>query len=175
VNLAKHDAETDMKMDMTPMIDVVFNLIIFFMIITDLTQQDLEELQLPMAKYAVEDKPPPDQWRPILNVQFDGKIIVKRDVLYDPEVDANKADPYEKVKQWLATAAVRMKKDYFDPVAKTGPLLPDEPLLIRADETTAFKHVQKIMEFCGVQGIQIWKVQLACSVPDENKNGDKQP
>ena len=170
MNLAKHDAETDMKMDMTPMIDVVFNLIIFFMIITDLTQQDLEELQLPMAKYAVEDKPPPDQWRPILNVQYDGKIIVKRDVLYDPEVDANKADPYEKVKQWLASAALRMKKEYFDPEGKTGPLIPDEPLLIRADETTPFKHVQKIMEFCGVQNIMIWKVQLACSVPDENKS-----
>ena len=49
MNLAKHDPETEMEMNMTPMIDVVFLLIIFFMIITDMTQQDLEELTLPMA------------------------------------------------------------------------------------------------------------------------------
>ena len=31
MNLAKHDANTDMEMDMTPMIDVTFLLLIFFM------------------------------------------------------------------------------------------------------------------------------------------------
>ena len=65
MNLSKHDPETEMDMDMTPMIDVVFLLIIFFMIITDLTQQDLEDLELPMAMHAVADKPDPDEWRPI--------------------------------------------------------------------------------------------------------------
>ena len=44
MKLNKHDPQTDMELDMTPMIDVVFLLIIFFMIITDLTQQDLEVL-----------------------------------------------------------------------------------------------------------------------------------
>ena len=54
MNINKHDAKTEIEMDMTPMIDVVFLLIIFFMIITDLTQQDLEELKLPEARAAVE-------------------------------------------------------------------------------------------------------------------------
>ena len=45
MNLSRHDPETEMDLDMTPMIDVVFLLIIFFMIITDLTQQELEDLQ----------------------------------------------------------------------------------------------------------------------------------
>ncbi|MEO0662385.1 MAG: biopolymer transporter ExbD, partial [Planctomycetota bacterium] len=61
MNLAKHDAETDMDMDMTPMIDVVFLLIIFFMVITDLTQRDLEDLHLPLAEQATPDKPDPDE------------------------------------------------------------------------------------------------------------------
>ena len=175
MNLAKHDPETEMEMNMTPMIDVVFLLIIFFMIITDMTQQDLEELELPMAKYAVEDKPPPDQWRPIINIQYDGKIIIKREVYYDPEVDATKAEPYEGIKQWLALAAKQMEKDHMDPESGTGPLIPDEPLLIRADMSTPFRHIQKILEFCGDQSISIWKIQLACSVPDENKAPEDEP
>ena len=47
-------------------------------------------------------------------------------------------------------------------------LVPDEPLMIRADESTAFRYVQDIMEQCGDQSISIWKLQLAVSVPDPN-------
>ena len=169
MNLAKHDPETEMLMDMTPMIDVVFLLIIFFMIITDLTQQDLEELELPVAQHATEDKPDPEEWRPIINIQFDGRMIVKREVYYDPEVDGLAADPYFRIKEWLAFAAERMEKAHMDLEAGTGPMIPDEPLLLRADQSTPFKHIQKILEFCGQEGISIWRIQLACKVPEADE------
>ena len=86
MNLSKHDPETEMEMDMTPMIDVVFLLIIFFMIITDLTQKDLEELELPVAVQAVKDKPDPDRVRPILNIGWDGEIIVRAVPIYNPRM-----------------------------------------------------------------------------------------
>ena len=168
MNLSKHDPETDMEMNLTPMIDVVFLLIIFFMIITDLTQQDLEELQLPVASYATPDKPNPDEWRPVLNIPYDGRMVVKRDALYDPERDDASSDPYKEVKNWLSDAAAKMEQEHFNKEAGTGPLIPGEALLIRADETTSFKHVQKVMEFCGAKGVQIWKVQLAAAEEDEN-------
>ena len=162
MNLAKHDAETDLDMDMTPMIDVVFLLIIFFMIITDMTQQDLEELKLPVAQNAVADKPDPTVFRPVINVKIDGTIWVKRKQYYDPEND----DKYQKLREWLSDVARRMKK-----TTKFGPVpLPDEPLLIRADMNTPFKHVQKIMEQCGLEGIQIWKVQLAAAEAEKDKD-----
>ena len=44
MKLQKTDAQQEMEMNMTAMIDVVFLLIIFLMVITDLTQQDLEDL-----------------------------------------------------------------------------------------------------------------------------------
>ncbi len=168
MNLSKHDPETDMEMNMTPMIDVVFLLIIFFMIITDMTQQDLEDLELPMAQFAREDKPDPTEFRPIINIQYDGKIIIKREEYYSPEVNDADADPYERVKDWLSLTAKKMEKDYLTEGATSGPKVPDEPVLIRADISTPFKHIQKIMEFCGAEGIQIWKIQLACSVPESS-------
>ena len=58
---------------MTPMIDLTFLLIIFFIIVNDLTQQELEDLKLPIAQKAGKDDPPPG--RPILNVMEDGSII----------------------------------------------------------------------------------------------------
>ena len=170
MNLSRHDPETEMDMNMTPMIDVVFLLIIFFMIITDLTQKELEELVLPVAAFAVPDKPDPDKWRPILNIQYDGKIIIMRILLYDPEVDDNRAKPYERVLEWLAQAAKRMEKAPIDDNDPSSMKIPDEALLIRADQSTPFKHIQKVMEMCGKTGIQIWKIQLAVSVPEGDKD-----
>ena len=50
--------------------------------------------------------------------------------------------------------------------------VPDEPVLIRADQVTPFKYVQYIMERCGQDGTQIWKLQLAVSTPDTNEGGE---
>ena len=157
MNMNKHDAETEMEMNMTPMIDVVFLLIIFFMIITDLTQQDLEELQLPKAHAAVEDKPDPTIVRPIINIPQSGRMIYKRDVYYDPEVDGQNL---VRLERFLVDQANRMpKKDK----------LPDNPLMIRADKGTEFKYIQRVMEVCGKEGIRIWKLELGAAQFEENK------
>jgi biopolymer transport protein ExbD len=160
MNLSKADPRTQMEMDMTPMIDVVFLLIIFFMIITDMTQKELEDLQLPTAENAQPDKPNSEEFRPIINIKIDGTIWVKRILYYDPEHD----DDYEKMRGWLSDVAKRMKK-----TDKYGPTLPDEPLLIRADMNTPFKHIQKVMEQCGLSDIQIWKIQLAAAETEKEE------
>jgi biopolymer transport protein ExbD len=166
VNLQKHDSQTEMEMDMTPMIDVVFLLIIFFMVITDLTQQDLEELKLPLAQHAMPDKPDPKEWRPILNVKHTGEIIVKRNVYFDPERDKGPTK-YDELRRRLYEIAKLMKKEPINPGSSR--MVPNESLLIRADESTPFKYVQDIMEKCGHEEISIWKLQLAVSVPQENQ------
>ncbi|MFT7679955.1 MAG: biopolymer transport protein ExbD [Planctomycetota bacterium] len=168
MNLAKHDAETDMEMDMTPMIDVVFLLIIFFMIISDMSQKDLEELTLPVATTATEDKPDPKEIRPVVNIPHSGAIITKRKTYYLPETHDKLADPYHEVKRLLSLAASSMPTKGLNEDG-SGPQVPDNPLLIRADSSTPFKHLQKVMEVCGLQGIQIWKIQLAASVPEADK------
>jgi len=163
MNINKHDAQVEMEMNMTPMIDVVFLLIIFFMIITDLTQQDLEELQLPMATAAVEDKPDPKVIRPIINIPQSGRMIVKRDEYYDPEKDG---DDMVRLERFLVDQANRMPKKMD---AELGVRLPDNPLMIRADKNTEFKYIQRIMEICGKQGIQIWKLELGAAETEENR------
>jgi len=155
MKLMKTNSDQPVEMDMTPMIDVVFQLIIFFVLITDMSQSDLEELKLPVAKNAVQDKPDPKVVRPVLNILPDGTMITKRRELYDPE-----KDEMTEVERYLSDQARQMpqKKD-----PDVGIELPDNPLLIRADKNTEFKYIQKIMEVCGKKGIQIWKLQLAAS------------
>lgn len=161
MQISKTDAQTELEVNMTPMIDVVFNLIIFFMIITDMTQQELEELKLPVAQEAVEDKPDPSVVRPIINIDYGGEIKVRRETYFDPE-----QNDYTRLEGFLSTQARLMPKK-FDETVKAD--LPDNPLLIRADQVTLFKHIQKIMEICGKQGIQIWKLEIAAAQPDANQ------
>ncbi|MFT5285609.1 MAG: biopolymer transport protein ExbD [Planctomycetota bacterium] len=159
MNLSKHDPKTEMEMDMTPMIDVVFLLIIFFMIITDLTQQEFEVLELPIAVQAVKDEPDPSVVRPIINIAWNGEIIVRKVPYYDPE-----ENDYRKLEGFLSNQASLMPKKLDE---KLGVRLPDNPLLIRADQVTPFKQLQKIMEICGKDGIQIWKLEIAAAQPEE--------
>ena len=167
MNINKADAKTEMEMDMTPMIDVVFLLIIFFMIITDLTQQDLEMLKLPVAHSSVPDKPDPSVVRPVINIVHTGKMIVKKETKFDPE-----NPDLTVMESFLSDQARLMPKEHFNKEAGTGPMIPDNPLLIRADRNTPFKHIQKVMELCGKKGIQIWKLELAASEPNED-GGDE--
>jgi len=164
MNINRHDAQTEMEMNMTPMIDVVFLLIIFFMIITDLTQQDLEEVKLPPAMAAVEDKPDPKVVRPIINVPQSGSMIAKKENYYDPEEDG---EDMTRLERFLSDQSAQMPRKKDD---VTGLMLPDNPLMIRSDKNTEFKFIQRIMEICGKKGIQIWKLELgAAEHPDKKK------
>ena len=160
---ALEDAQEESKADMTPMIDVVFLLIIFFMIITDLTQQELEDVDLPMAEHAKPDNPDPEEWRPIINVTYRGEMIIKKKVQYDPEINTGQ-NKFADLRTWLLAASQRMKKEPLSP--GSAKMVPSEPILIRADMTTPFKYVQDIMAQCGDQVISIWKLQLAVSTPE---------
>jgi len=167
MNLSKHQSE-EMKMDMTPMIDVVFLLIIFFMLITDMTQQDLEVLTLPKAKTAVADEPDPKEFRPVINIRQTGVMVAKRETIFSPATDGSKDDEKD-LMGYLVNTSSLMKTDFFDKEKKTGVQIPDDFLLIRADRFTPFHYVQRVMTDCGNTDVQIWKIQLAAGTEAKEK------
>lgn len=139
-------------MDMTPMIDCVFLLIIFFMIVSDISQQDLAEIKLPKAEMAQKDEN--EEGRMIVNIHPNGELEIKR----QRYASLDSADARAALQAYLANEVSKGKKD------EKG--LSERSLLVRADMKTQFKEVQKVMQICGLKGIQIYKVHLAAS---ENK------
>ena len=132
--------------DMTPMIDIVFQLIIFFMIVIDLSQQDLEDLVLPMSKTAMEDEA--EEGRLYVNVNRKGEYIMKRQALTLNDLETQ-----------LKLLVDKPRPNNLPVRDKMG--LAERPILIRADMVSEFKHIQKIMYICGKEGLKIWKVNLA--------------
>lgn len=160
-------------MDMTPMIDCVFLLMIFFVLVIDLSQKNLEDLILPRAEFQEPDEEP-DEDRPILNVLQNGTVIYAGQVFYDPVRDGKNYKPINQLLKDIRRVGLNNKsltlidKDVGGATAKVM----DEPILIRADKWTEWHYVGEIMKQCSQPDIAFWKVQLALSEQDK-ETGEK--
>ena len=72
MRLTKRRAATQVRMNMTPMIDIVFLLIIFFMTVTQVSRINRERLDLPKQPGADDQKPS----MVTINVDQAGEILV---------------------------------------------------------------------------------------------------
>lgn len=72
MRLSKKKKSNAIQMDLTPMIDIVFLLIIFFITVTQITKVNQEQLPLPSV-VASEDQTPT---RVIVNIRQNGEIVV---------------------------------------------------------------------------------------------------
>lgn len=165
---AKHAAEEELELNLTPMIDVVFNLIIFFMIITDLTQKDIEQLTLPRATQDKEDTADEKETRILINVAKD----VGPDKRYKtmeswppggPVIVKVKGQPLEldKLKEELFKVA-ETNRDM------THPMQPSEVfVLIRCDKDIRWREVQWVMQAAADPEVRIYKIQFATAKPKD--------
>ena len=125
--------------NMTPMIDVVFLLIIFFLVSSHLAQQEVQtELDLPLAETGQETTEEDNVRRVVLNVlpPVDGRAKVT--------VGGRELDVAE------ATELIRFERGRSD-----------EPLEIRlrVDRQTVYEAVEPLMVACAREGV--WKVTFA--------------
>jgi biopolymer transport protein ExbD len=137
---------------MTPMIDVVFNLLIFFMVISDLTQREMESLALPYAEEAVEEQPARRPERVTVNVAKAGDWVETgrvRVMIGGREYD------WQQLKEYLYVAAQR---------GMAAPGKPSEvPVLIRCDREIRWREVQWVMQACADSAIRMYRLEFATS------------
>jgi biopolymer transport protein ExbD len=124
----------DVGFNMTPMIDVVFLLIIFFLVSSHLVKQEVQfKLPLPTAQSGLKDKTS-EKPRLTVNVLADGTLL-----LSGRQVTAED----------LRTRLVERQQD----------LGKDVEVRIRGDRSTAYKHVEPVMLSCARAGI--WNVSYS--------------
>jgi biopolymer transport protein ExbD len=134
---------------MTPMIDVVFLLITFFLVVTEITRQDeFEDLRLPDVRAAKLDENP-DPERLVINILDDGRTVIGGRERTDKEIfDA------------LAVEA-RLSRD------SVG--ISDRFVLVKADERTPFRFIRKIMAMCVDSKVRIWRLSFGTKPVDPNR------
>ena len=151
-------------MDLTPMIDIVFNLIIFFMIVSELSNLDVEQIELPFADRAEKVKPSGRVEDKILQVNvLDTGLIKVRQKPYT-------ADPQQKQSArfgWLGDLLQAEAAGYErEPPEPGNPNVHPSKLRIniRSDKRAPFKHVQQVFDLCIKEGI--YKTSLGATQDD---------
>jgi len=130
------------KMDMTPMIDVVFLLIIFFMCVTEMSDASRSKLELPLATKSEEVTYIPG--RIIINVLKNGDIELMRNKISEAELERTLRAYANASKKTLVGSEIE---------------LPDQAVLIRADRDAHYSAVEKVMDLCRI--VKIWKIAYA--------------
>ncbi len=98
----RRPSEVHMKMDMTPMIDCVFLLLVFFMVGTTLHKQEADiSFQLPGQAEQSESVEIPDEQ--IIEIYDDGTVMLN-DMKYDSPEDSELPELIETLKRFKATA-----------------------------------------------------------------------
>lgn len=120
--------------NMTPMIDVVFQLIIFFLVSSHLAKQEVQ-LQLPLpAADSGENLKEDDKPRLTVNVLADGTLLLAGREVTRSELAGRLAE-------------------------RIADLGRDVEVRIRSDRSVAYRHVEPIMLACARSGI--WNVTYA--------------
>ncbi|MEW6027018.1 MAG: biopolymer transporter ExbD [Planctomycetota bacterium] len=163
-------------LNMTPMIDIVFQLIVFLMLATDFTNQELERVYLPKADAAVADDHP-DKTRLMVNISHEvslGQICpelkYKNGVLLQP----CQIDEHWKIKIRAKTLTIPeleqqlVLEGNLDREIKDNPKSPsNRPIQIRADGSAPFKLITKVLEAAGKA--LVWKIEIGAEKPPEGK------
>lgn len=110
---------------MAPMIDVVFLLIIFFMVAADMNQQERVPVQIPMASHSV--RPDDPSGRGTVTVKANGDVFAgSQPVTLDQLSDL---------------ARLRLKEN------------PNFKLFLRADRSTPHEHIRDVMRTAAEAGV----------------------
>jgi len=146
MRLRKRTYQNRRELNIAPLIDVVFLLIIFFMVVSQFTRVDVQALALPSAHQGQTPSAVPQ--RLVVNVDQTGQILIRSRVY--------SLGAFERHLAHLL-----------------GPQLPDQPpielsVLIRADRGSPWRHIQPILSRCASLGLQ--RVRLAVIEPDLNSD-----
>ena len=138
MNFTKRYRAEQPGFQIAPMIDVIFILLCFFVTSQIFSQWETEiDIKLPTAQSGtIPDRLPGEV---IVNIFKDGAIVVNARRL---EGDG------------LSTLLARIVKQF-----------PGQPVLIRADEGTAYLHVIKVLDLC--RRADIWNISFATSAAEE--------
>lgn len=164
---SRFQEEPPPKVDLTPMIDIVFNLIIFFMIVSELSNLTVEQLQLPFADQAQDpDKTGTAEKVLQINVLETGLIKVNG-MAYTAEPKQKGQYPW--LADFLEIEAAGYEREEADP---SNPQLSPSKMRvnIRADKESPFKNVQQVFDACQKNGIYRTSVAATKNNPDGSKN-----
>jgi biopolymer transport protein ExbD len=176
---SKISIQEDITPNLIPMIDIMFLLLLFLMIASDMGQRELEDVRLPVADVVKEDKPDTDIKegdRLTINVYHLAQQLVECKVYWDTEIPG----VCREEKHWRmgvkGTDYTDMEKlfAFLDKEAEPGrkrtdpkaPRVSERKVMIRADGAAPYRMPQKAMNVCARAGM--YKIDVGAAQPEQS-------
>jgi biopolymer transport protein ExbD len=121
------DASSDMHIDFVPMVDVLFNLLIFFLIATSLAQAE-REMSIALPHAATAGPISANLREIIINIHADGTTEV-----------AGKKMPHEELAAMIRSAVAGN---------------PEQKVSVRGDRSASYASIVAVLDICKGAGIQ---------------------
>lgn len=170
---AKMQVKEDVTCNLIPMVDIMFLLLLFFILGADMSQREQAELVLPTASEIKEaDKLKGEDVTTTVNIQHrpESNVFscpinkgggVCRDLTHWLFLITGSEYTVDTLKAQLEVVAQATMEDHTDPDA--GEILSARKVIIRADKAAPYGHVQKVIEYCGQ--VKIYKIEVGAAVP----------
>ncbi len=149
------------SMNLTPMIDMTFLLVVFFMLTIDLSTKEFFPVDLPFASEGIPDEEVDGvPRRLVVNLDSAGTIHFKNHAF-----ELASADPGTQDDALLAFRDALRSVHGADPVLRDPTGASNVPVLIHADREAKWKYVQWLMGACATN--KIYQLQFAVKKPSD--------
>jgi biopolymer transport protein ExbD len=138
VNFRRKVSGDPVGFQLVPMLDIVFNLLFFFVSSQIFAQWETEiPIQVPTAKTSAIPQRLPGEI--IINVDAQGRTIVNARELTETDLLAM--------------------------LRRLGENFPGQPVVLRADQATPYRHVIRVLDVC--RQVDIWNISFATTFAED--------
>lgn len=155
--LKMQDAEENVACNLIPMIDIMFLLLLFFMLSADMTQRVAEDITLPTAEQAKEESKEKEGYESttVNLVNENDKWFVK--------IAGHGYPDWGELKQVLHELAQASP----EPGNPPGSFFSSRAIRIRAAADAPYREVQRLIQLCPVVGL--YKIEVVAQKPAPDK------
>ena len=129
-----NQSEDEAKMDMSPMIDMVFLLLVFFIVVSTPMVVKMDAAVDPAVAYNAED-PQEKHGRIVVNIREDGSI-------FPVEVADGELSESKDIKKYISALKIKYVNQGYEP-----------RLHLRGDKAAVFKHSRKVIKAAAAVGV----------------------
>jgi len=162
------DAEESVACNLIPMIDIMFLLLLFFMLGADMSQREIESVKLPIAEQVKEDPKVKEGYETytvnITHTDVACAAYEKGGHCSAPDhwvikIKGHEFPDWNQLKAYLLDLA----KDHPEPGAQGNPAPSRDAVMIRGDALAPCGMAQRLIETCGAVGL--YKVEIGAAKP----------
>jgi biopolymer transport protein ExbD len=150
------EVEENVACNLIPMIDIMFLMLLFFMLSADMSQREIEDVKLPVAEQVKEDPKKEGYETTTVNV------VGEQDRWF-VKISGRAFTDWGELRTYLSELAQASP----EPGSLPGSFYTSRAIMLRADAAAPYREVQRLIQLCSKVGF--YKIEVGAAKPMPEK------